>query len=50
MGTTAVGCGATFCSIGGWDAWLFVCNYTPAGNINSPQYFQANVMPLATAG
>lgn len=28
--TTAVGCGATDC---GDDGWLFVCEYSPAGNV-----------------
>ena len=33
----------------GISAKIFVCHYAPAGNINAPPYFRANVLPLKAA-
>lgn len=45
--STKVGCGiaATKEKINGWFKIYVVCNYSPAGNMNSPSYFKANVLP-----
>jgi len=31
------------------NSHIYVCQYAPAGNVNTPAYFKANVLPLKTA-
>ena len=33
----------------GMASHIFVCQYAPAGNVDAPAYFRANVLPLKSA-
>ncbi len=44
--TTKLGCAVAACNgKNGTPGDFLVCEYSPAGNINSPEYFSANVTP-----
>ena len=42
IATRFLGC-ATAQQSGCWEGTIFVCHYDPVGNVNSAEYFQANV-------